>query len=346
MLAIWSHPNDPAREMERYGTGMATALADTSAGHLLHADAINLAVIAQHLTGYAEISGVVFFDIKNNIVGLHGSTDSPARYSAAATLDDTMTGSVSIYLNRDAFQAPLYVSNWALSAIALAGAPFLTLGILGLSSRGRRSLPIVSVPEPTPPAPEQAYLLVANLHNQLALSRHAQSQALDDALAMAHEVCALYQGIPVVIPSRGVALVLNATNVGAQQAVYAAFLMQALLASYETEGKFRCYLTTTMCPGNPAEVEALTLDDLREHVDFDALLPIAALAKAGTALFSEDVYTALNDMGARADLFEHPIVEDLKPGQPLYTIAALPPAQAQLVSDQAELILGFSLATA
>ena len=346
LLAIWSSRYDPVREMDRYGTSMATALADTSAGELLHAEPITLAVIAQHLTTYEEISGIVFYGVGNRIVALNGVTDSPARYSAAATLDDTMTGSVSLFLNREAFRTPVHWAQWGLSLLAMLLIPPITALILTIGSRGNRSLPIISVPEPAPTTPQHAYLMIVNLHNQLALSRAAQQQALHDALTMANEVCALYQGIATPLPERGVALVLDASNIRSIQAVYASFLMQALLSSYETEGKFRCFLPTTISPDNPAEISTLSIDDLNEHTEFDVLLPIAALARSDTALISEDVYRDLDEAQSLAQPFIHPILEDLFEDQPLYLIEALPHQQAQLVSGQSEVILGFSQASA
>lgn len=345
LLWIWSNPNDPAREMDRYGTSMATALADTSAGYLLNADPINLAVIAQHLTSYEEVAGVVFFDVQNRIVALNGVTDSTARFSAAATMNDTMTGSVSLFLDREAFRTPMYWTQWLMSLLAFVFAPAITMGLITLSTRGNRSLPIISVPEPAPPKPQRAFLLIVNLHNQLALSRTAQKQALDDAMTMAHEVCALYQGIALPLHQRGIALVLDASHISCVQAVFASFLMQALMRSYETDGDFRCCLTTTTCPDNPAEITSLSIDEFNAHTDFDVLLPIAALARFDTALISEDVYGDLGDMQRLAQPFVHPILEDLSASEVLYIIEALPSQQAQLVSGQAEVILGFSQAS-
>ena len=91
-------------------------------------------------------------------------------------MDDTIAGYVTVVLNKDAFTPPARPWDWLMSIAVLIGAPFLSLGILQLSARGNRSLPIVSVPEPAPPAMQSSFVLGINLYNQLGLSRAQRDQ--------------------------------------------------------------------------------------------------------------------------------------------------------------------------
>ena len=182
-----------------------------------------------------------------------------------------------------------------------------------------------------------------NLINQLALSKSEREQAVADAVNMGREVCAVYPGFAMPLNSQGACLVLNQTSVSGLQALYATFLLQELLLEYETLGQFRCYLRTAVCPGDPSEMHALDPGQIDGLANIDADLTLAALARKNTALVSNEVYANLNDIEKNwAQHFDHPILPDVAQGQTLYSVTALPERDARLVTEQAEVILGFS----
>ena len=125
--------------------------------------------------------------------------------------------------------------------------------------------------------------------------------------------------------------------------IYAAFLLQRLLTDFETHGEFRCYLNTLQCPGSPAELALLSVDSLEQTADINSLLTLATLAKAPVVLIDELIYTQIEEATKTwATEFQHPLLEDLGAVRPIYAIHSLPAEQADTVSSQAKLILGFN----
>ena len=114
LFAIWFERPNGQEEMDRYGSALATTLADTTADALLNTQQINLTVIANRLTALEEIAGIAFFDAGNEMMAMSGLQPSNTSYTAQATIDDTLSGIVYVTLNREAFAPPL---PWALSLI-------------------------------------------------------------------------------------------------------------------------------------------------------------------------------------------------------------------------------------
>lgn len=345
LLPIWTSQAPVEADMNRYGQAMARSLALSSAGHLLHRDRIELAVIANQMVVLDEVAGVMFFNTNNEIIAISGSSDAGKHHTAPATLDDTITGYASVVLKPAAFTDAAPVWRWLLSALVVLTAPFVSLLFLQLSARGNRSLPIVSVPDSTH-TPQTSFCLVINLHNQMALERHAKEQAIADARDMADEVCAIHQGIVVEIPLRGIVIMLDPAQVSAEQSVSAGFLAMLLLSQFETTGQFRYYVGEATCPGSPAHLDELSRDELAETTDIDTLLTLAALSKADALLLHENVYDNLQE-SARQDCqaFTHPLLIDMTDAQ-LYACTQLAEPAQQWVQDQANLILGFNQASA
>ena len=342
LAAIWFTGESEQPEVERFGSTMANTLAKTTAGDLLDNQRINLAVIANHVSSIDEVDGVTFFDNANNVIAMSGTQNGTRRFTATANIDDTITGYVSLHLNTQAFQPPKPWIRWLASLATVLAAPWLTVLLMQLSARGNRSLPIVSVQQEDSGA-TPSYCLMINLINQLALSKSEREQAVADAVNMGREVCAVYPGFAMPLNSQGACLVLNQTSVSGLQALYATFLLQELLLEYETLGQFRCYLRTAVCPGDPSEMHALDPGQIDGLANIDADLTLAALARKNTALVSNEVYANLNDIEKNwAQHFDHPILPDVAQGQTLYSVTALPERDARLVTEQAEVILGFS----
>lgn len=343
LLLIWTAPTSSQSEMTRYGKALTQTLADSNAGLMLRAEHIQLAVIANMVHRYPEVSGVIFYSPNQNIIAVSGNTQTPLKFTAAATLDDTISGYVSIFLAAETFAKPTPVGRWLLTLATLLFSPFLSLGILQISSRGNRSLPIVSVPDPIATKPQPSFALTLNLHNQMALPLELRTSAIEDAMTMALEVCAIYDGMAVALQEKGIMVLLDMRSVSAEQAIYAAFLLQRLLTDFETHGEFRCYLNTLQCPGSPAELALLSVDSLEQTADINSLLTLATLAKAPVVLIDELIYTQIEEATKTwATEFQHPLLEDLGAVRPIYAIHNLPAEQADTVSSQAKLILGFN----
>ena len=347
LLLIWTAPLSADREITRYGEALSETLAHSSAGLLLHQERIELAVVANQISQYQEVAGVIFYSASNEIIVLSGNTDTGLHFIAPATLDDTITGYVSVVLNKTAFAVPTRFGAWLLSLLVLGLSPFLSLGILQLSATGNRSLPIVSVPEAAPPEEQSSFALTLNLYNQLALDKDSRQTAITDALNMAHEACAIHPGIAVEIPERGALILFDQKTVTGGQAICASFLLQRLLAEFETPGKFRCYLTEVTCQGSPGELVQLELSDIEADTDIDMLITLAALARPDTVLLSESVYSKLNnEEKVWSRLYSHPLIDDVSASDHTYLVSSLPEEQARLVDSQANLILGFNQASA
>ena len=340
--AIWFGAGNQQNEAQRFGSTLANTLAKTTAGDLLDNQRINLAVIANHVSAMEEIDGVTFFDNANRVIAMSGSQDGINRFTATASIDDTITGYVSLHLSTQAFQPPTPWLRWMASVASVLAAPWLTVMLMQLSARGNRSLPIVSVKQESAGA-TPSYCVMINLINQLALSKTEREQAIADAVNMGREVCAVYPGFAMPLNGQGACLVLNQISVSGLQALHATFLLQELLLEYETLGQFRCYLRTAVCPGDPSEMNLLDASQMEGLANVDADLTLAALARNNTALISNEVYGNLNDIEKSwAQPFDHPILPDVALGQTLHSISELPERDARLVTEQAEVILGFS----
>lgn len=345
MLAVWVHNPQPDVEMNRFGNALAQTVAASSAGHLLHKDRLEMAVVAQDTLELAEVGGVIFFNPNNEIVAVSGASDAGRHFTAPATLDDTITGYVTVVMIDEAFTPVSGWWRWLVSVVVLLGAPAAAIATFQLTARGNRSIPIVSVPDPM--LHEQpSYCVAINLYNQLALDKKQISQTVGDALEMAKEVCAVYPGIAVELPNRGVLMFMDKSAVAGSDAVAGAFLALKLLTEYETAGQFRSFVCVRKCPGAPADLAELKVNQLPDDTDIEGLLTMAALAKPETVLLDRDVFHDLDPMvQVEASVFEHPLLDDMTDGD-TYQIGHLPEKTSSHVEGQAQLILGFNQASA
>ncbi len=344
LFAIWFERPDGQEEMDRYGNALATTLSDTTAAALFEKRRITLTVIANRLTTLNEIAGIAFYDQSDELMAMSGVQRSDTSFDAQATIDDTLSGSVRVTLNQQAFAPPIPWVLWLLSLLTVLFTPPLTVMAIQFSTRGNRSLPIVSVPN-EPAQDQPTYLLTVKLHNQRSLNRQEQTQAIEDALTMGSEVCALYPGLAVSLQERGLTLLISKAEASGLNAVYASLLLQRLLREYETQGEFRCLLSTAVSPSDPAEATSIKTDALASMTDVEQNLTLASLAKANTALMGAEIYEDLSEEQRQwAQPFHHPILEDLAPEDLFYCIEALPEQEQALITGQAQVVLGFNLA--
>ena len=164
---------------------------------------------------------------------------------------------------------------------------------------------------------------------------------------MAGEVSAIHHGFTLAAREKGVMLLFDRNAVNAGQAVCAAFLLMTLLDEFETDGAFRCFLSELPCPGAPGELTTLSLEDIADEAEVDQLMTLAALAKPQALLADDAVYGDLNEEEKGwARVFDHPLLGDMEAPVATYSVEALPDQQAQLVVNQARVILGFNQASA
>ncbi|MEQ9452858.1 MAG: hypothetical protein RJQ07_14845 [Pseudomonadales bacterium] len=340
LLLIWAPEQRTSALMQQYGASLASTIAHSTSGLLLNQNQIELAVIAADIASFDEVSGITFYDPTQNILAMAGNQSMQHDFTAHASMNDTITGYVAITLEPSAFAAPPRYFAWAGTLLVLLSAPLLAIGVVQLSQRGNRSLPIVSVNKPPADEAQESFCITVNLHNALALGKQGSQAALEDALHMAQEVCALHAGFATIANSRGVLLLFDRSAVSASQAICAGFLLLELLADYETEGEFRCYLHTCECPRSPAELTTLDMAMLGGDFDFEHALTMAALSRPLTLLHSDPVYKALEPTEADWSApFNHPMLED---GEVLFVVRELPQPQNERVHGQKTVILGFS----
>ncbi len=345
LLWLWLPTHSVSDEMDRFGTAMARTLAQTSVGYLIDRDRIGLTVIANELIGQPEVDAVVFYNTSDEILAMAGATAPGHHYTAPAALNEVITGYVSVHLAPAAFERGPHVFRWLGTLLVCLLAPGLALAVLQLSARGNRSLPIVSVPEPTPQTPQLSFCLVVNLHNQIALDREQQNQALTDAVIMAEEVCAIHHGITKTVKGRGLVVLFDQQSVDAAAAICAAMLLQRLLREFETDGVFRCYLCEVEAPGSPADMPSLAIEDIK-GLDLEDSLTLAALTREDATLISSAVYAQLgDDEQAWARPHAHPLLKARAAGETpelFYLVETLPDQQDALIDSQCLLILGFN----
>ena len=334
---VWQGDPNTDAQMTRFGQGLSQTLANTSAGPLLHSDRIELTVIATDVVRLPEVAGIIFYNVKNEILAVNGSSDRGPHFTAPATLDDTITGYVSVILLPEAFESPVSIWRWLVSLALLVIAPLVGVASLIFADRGNRSLPIVSVPELLP---KECYCVAITLHNQMALSRTECQQAISDAHTMAIEASATDQGMCIEAAPRGVVLLFD-LDVGADQVAACTALTLKLLKHFETAGDFRAAVGQTEVLGSVKEQVSFAIADL-DNALLDNLFTLGALSKPGTMLLSEPVYQALETpQKTIATSYTHPLVEDLF-SNGAYEISTLTEGHNRWVDEQAQLILGFT----
>lgn len=342
MFSIWINIAATDEEMDRYGQSMVSALAQTTAGDLFDNERINLSLTAHYINALPAVAGITFYNDENEIIVTSGAQKSTDRYTAASILDDTTAGYVTIILDKQVFARQVPWLHLMLSLVAFLLTPIITVAILQLGARGNRSLPIVSVRKENEEE-ESVFVIALTLNNQYALARDAQTAAIEDAMAMAQEVCAVYPGIALSLGESGIIIVLAKKGLDGLSAVYAGFLIQQLLSEYETNGEFRCFMFESKSEINPAEVAQLKLEQLDNADDLNKSFTLASLAKANTLLIDQLVYNCLQeDERLWVKSFEHPILEDLNPANKIFIIPSLPERETTLIKEQATVILGFN----
>ena len=113
-----------------------------------------------------------------------------------------------------------------------------------------------------------------------------------------------------------------------------------LLADYETEGQFRCYLSEMESDRSPADMTELKSEDLDPEFDMEHALTLAALSRSGSLLVDAVCQAELSsDEGSWCEPFAHPLLDE---DEKVFVVSQLPEPQAELVNSQKTVILDFS----
>ena len=90
----------------------------------------------------------------------------------------------------------------------------------------------------------------------------------------------------------------------------------------------------------------MAIEAIEEITNLEQNLTLASLAKAETALMTAEVFTDLDaEQRKWAQEFTHPILEDLAPREAFYSVERLPKREQMLITGQAQVVLGFNMAT-
>ena len=340
VTAIWTFPDKQAIEQKRYATGMADLLSYASRKYLIQNDAINLTLIGKALTDSQEIDRVVFYSDRNKILGIIGSSEEGPHYTQPVIKDGLLAGYVTVSLNATAFEAHSGIREALLSGIIIFSTTLIGFFVLIILKRSNGSIPIVSVRN------EQEhtyYSLFVNVHRGLASNKNTTENAIEDAIAMSNEVCALYPGSPIRVSDQGVLLLLDAENLSTFESIKASWLLQKLLEELETPGVFRFFLTQNSGEEKPSEMTKESIKTFKSLASSPSLR-IASLTKPDSISLSEQIFLGLSDLQkTNCSPFEHPVLPDIVGEEKSYTLKKSR-AEEDTIRQQVDMILGFKQA--
>ena len=181
-----------------------------------------------------------------------------------------------------------------------------------------------------------------NVQNRLSLSEETNISAIDDALTMASEVCALRPGYAFRLLDQGILVLFDTEEAVAYDGVKAAWLLQQLLLELETPALYRFFMSTCISDGKPSELsESITAKEIFSHHEANLAFRFASLTKENTISLSADLYNSLSSSQKESCLlFEHPVLEDIAEGRSLYTLTKNED-EKETIKTQVDMILGF-----
>ena len=336
---IWSYNYEQFSGKEKYANSITKLLSYASKNYVIERDVINLTLLGKEATKSAEIDRLVFYDLENKILGVVGTSLTGPHYTEPIIDDGILAGYITVSLNPEAFDK-LPVGLMAITGCAVILGVTLIFFVLTIpKKRGTTSIPIVAVPEKED---FPAFSLFVNIHNRLSLSEENNKSAIDDALTMATEVCALRPGYAFRLLDQGILVLFDAEGTVAYDGIKAAWLLQQLLLELEAPALYRFFMSTCVSDGKPSELsESTTAKDIFSNHDADLAFRIASLTKENTISLSEDFYSSLStSQKDSCQLFEHPVLEDIAQGQSLYTLIKSED-ERETIKQQVDMILGF-----
>ena len=334
---LWVSNQKELSGQSRYAIALADLLAYSSKDHVIEKNAINLALLGKEVIKATEVDRVVFYDTNNKILGLVGISENGPHYTEQIVADGTLVGYVTVSLNQKAFEKLPIVRLVLYSSLLVFTITLSFFFFFKGNKNTRTSIPIVSVPKKKN---VPAYCLFINIHNHFSLSKHSKEDALNDAITMAAEVCAMYPGAYFKLPDQGVLVLLDEESITAYESVKASWLLQKLLEEIETTNLYKFFLSTCMYDEKPSE----TSDQLKDSftkTERELGLRIASLTKGDAISLSKSLFGKLTDAQKQScQLLEHPVLNDLTKNQGIYLLFRTLPEE-ETIQEQVNMILGF-----
>ncbi len=335
---LWISNQKEFSGQRSYAIGLADLLAYSSKDYVIEKNAINLTLLGKEVTKASEVDRVIFYDTNNKILGLVGNSETGPHYTEQIIVDGILVGYVTISLNQKAFEKLPLVQLILYSSLVIFAVTLLFYLILRGTKTARTSIPIVSVPKKKD---VPAFCLFINVHNHLSLANTAKENAIDDALAMASEVCAMYPGAYSKLPEEGILVLLDEESITPYESVKAGWLLQKLLKEIETTSLYRFFLSTCVCGEKPSESSDKLLVESVPKNERVLGLRIASLTKADSISLSKSLFGKLNEAQQEScRLLEHPVLNDLAKSQDIYALSPTSPEE-ETIQEQVNMILGF-----
>ena len=337
ITAVWAFNYDSLTGPDQYGTSTAKLLSYSSKNYVIEQDVINLTLLGKEATRSPEIDRIIFYDADNNVLGVVGTSKTGPHYTKPITEGGVLAGYVTVSLNRPMFSA-LPISLLLIGSLLVVIS--VTLGVFLITfpkNQKSNAIPIVSVPNKKE---SPAYSIFVNIHNRLSLSAKAKQSAIEEALAMASEVCALRPGAGIRLSDQGILVLLDKEGTSPYEGIKAGWLLQQLLVELETPALHRFFLSTCMCKEKPSELSQ-TATDLFSAKEANLAFRIASLTKENSISLSEDLFASFTDSQKNCcQSFEHPVLQDIAEGQKFYTLN-MDKDETETIRQQVNMILGF-----
>ncbi len=337
ITTIWIYNYERFSGQERYAITTTKLLSYASKNYVIKRDVINLTLLGKEATKSEEIDRLVFYDFENKILGVVGTSLAGPHYTQPIVEDGILAGYITVSFNQKAFNnLPV-----GLIVVTTAFVILIVTLILFLSTIPKNptpnSIPIIAVPDKKDC---QAYSLFINVHNRLALSEEINDSAIDDALTMAAEVCALLPGSAFKLSDHGILVLFDREGAIAYEGIKATWLLQQLLIELETPALYRFFLSTCVSKGKPSELSVVATGVFSPQ-ETNLAFRIASLTKENTISISEDLFNSLSEeQKDSCEIFEHPVLEDIAEGRNLYTLTRSED-EKDITKRQVDMILGF-----
>ena len=201
ITVVWAFNYDSLTGPDQYGTSTAKLLSYSSKNYVIEQDVINLTLLGKEATRSPEIDRIIFYDADNNILGVVGTSKTGPHYTKPITEGGVLAGYVTVSLNQQMFSAlPIsLLLIWSLLVVISVALGFFLISLP--QKQKSNAIPIVSVPNKKE---SPAYSIFVNIHNRLSLSAKAKQSAIEEALAMASEVCAVRPGAGIRLSDQGI----------------------------------------------------------------------------------------------------------------------------------------------
>ncbi len=328
LLLLFVHiTHNGNRAAAEQGQALAETVASLSVQAFVTHDRIALGMLSNRIAALGHVSGVTISAADRTPLAQTHDNPVGTSYQAPVTLDDAVVGYATVTLTNHGNQGAPGWRHWVFGiTLALIIPMLLQVLRLALPQRGARAR-AVSVDIERPQA-TQAYVITANLFDQMRLTNAATQMAQSQAYAWAQDIAMLYNGKAETLSHGAVRIVF--ADQGEDDRCFAAlcagYLWSDCLRLGELPGAYRL-------SGHLINTNAQTA----EAAQADALL-LAAAAQNCEMVISDRLLATLQ----RPDRVEltpltHPLHEDLQTaGAGLHRVLGLGSRYAALLARQLE----------